>query len=327
MISSSSAGTVTSLIKNTDTDEQSETPPPSSTSKIFGSLVSEVKLNYKTIFNACVNAIGTLISTTYWIGQLTDDMANLDGEGADEYFADMSSLGLPMGVGFGLLITVGSVYAHYILNTNSTYAIKHQNYLIRADDADPRIALSWVQKFLLSLDFLSHAADSAGPALLIISVGTNDPSRLSKILAQTIATLIGSYSAATDAVTCGHNMRIHNRNVLLDSLQPKDTPAYLQAQFYQQEMRELQKIYASINPLAVAKFKQAEILLSEAADELEAAENAIVRRDGIQEFGLYKRPQVNSLTLEVETEEQRYHLLASKDETDNSPTLSSRRKA
>ncbi len=309
------------MIISTDTDGQTKNITYSSSSKMLSSFYTEVRQNYKTIFNACVNAIGTLISTTYWIAQMTDDLADLDGEGADEFFADMSAVGLPVGVVLGFFVTVGSVYAHYILNTNSTHEIKHKNYLIHSDDDDPRIALSIFQKILLALDFLSHAADSAGPALLIISVGANDPSRLTKILAQTISSLIGCYSATTDAITCGHNIRIHNKNVILDALTPEETPAYLQAQFYQQEAAQLKKLYAG-HPRAVLWFKKIEEVCEEAAADLEADEYAAKRPEGSEEFRLFRRlPHRRIKSDEQEGDPQAYHLLAANDHDDTSTSL------
>jgi hypothetical protein len=309
------------MISHTDTDEQIETLTTPPSSKMFSSFVTEVKLNYKTIFNACVNAIGTLISTTYWIAQMTDDIADLDGEGADEYFADMSAVGLPVGVVLGFFVTIGSVYAHYILNTNSTHEIKHKNYLIHSDDDDPRIALSILQKILLGLDFLSHAADSAGPALLIISVGANDPSRLTKILAQTISSLIGCYSATTDAITCGHNIRIHNKNVILDALTPEETPASMQAQFYQQEAVQLARLYSS-NPRAVFWFNKLKAVCEEAAIDLQTEEQTIKRPESIEEFRLHRRlPHKRLQPAEQEADPQAYHLLVPKDD-DDTPSAS-----
>jgi len=309
------------MVSNTDTDSSAQSAPViSSTSRILGMFVTEVKQNYKTLINACVNACGSLISTTYWIAQITDVIADLDGEGQDEFFADMSIVGLPVGLVLSVFITVGSVYAHYILNTNSTYAIKHRQYSIRADDTDsemdPRIALTLLQKILLTLDFFSHAADGAGPALFVYSLATTDPSRISKIYAQLIASFVGSVAAFADATTCGHNMRLHNKNVMLDSLKPQDTPAHMHALFFSHELDKLKAQFEN-DPIAYAIFTEAAAKLNAGAELLQSMN--FNREQQLQWLSpARRRPQI---TIEVDgSDEDHYHLLAPHKDEINSPS-------
>jgi hypothetical protein len=296
------------MFSSTDKKEQSP-KQPSSTSRIFKSFTTEVRLNYKTIINACVNACGSMISATYWLAQMSDDIDGLDGQGADKFVADMSIVGLPLGVGFALLITFGSVYAHYILNTNSNFAAQSRRFSLPFDDDDPdikaRIALTPFQRVMLFLDFFSHTADGAGPVLLIYSVGVGDPARISRIESQIVATLIGSLAAIADVITCGHNMRLHNKNVILDNTPSIDGSPHMLAGFFGGIMRKLEDSFTGNKPRAAEFFGKIADLLEEAAVELEADDLPAPHQGKIYE-----------ITREEEEEEDsaEYHLIVNDEE-------------
>jgi hypothetical protein len=266
-------------------NDKSEPDPEekqSAPSRIFYAVVRETKNNANAILNALVNAIGSMSTSLYWLAQYVDILANLDGEGDDELFAEMSVLGLPIGVVLALIITTGSVYAHYILNTNSTYAVHHKDDIMQPEVdnilLEKVIELSRWQKFFWILDFISHTGDGAGTGLFVFSLFNRDPDRATKIYAQIVATIFGAVAARSDAITCGHNMRLHNRNKFFDSQRTPDTTAAMYCTFFANIFDKLAERFAD-DSIAQQIFTDIADILNAGATKLETL--PVPRRDVI----------------------------------------------
>jgi hypothetical protein len=231
--------------------------PRSSTSRIFSSFMTEIRTNPRIIANIIGNAIGTLTNISILMAGAVDILAGLDGAGADEFVEDMSLPGFIFGLTIALLVTPCSVYAHYILNTNSTYTNRDRQYMLTPDSndsiIDPRIALTREQTALLWLDYISHAGDYAITGLYVCYLASKDPTMMEKIFAQVLSCLGGMYAGLSDFDTCRHNMRIHNKNVLLDEEKPVEITPAMQMDFYAEVFKNLQTRYAN-DPKATKAF-------------------------------------------------------------------------
>jgi hypothetical protein len=233
----------------------------SSTSRIYSSFVTEVKTNPRIIANIIGNAIGTLTNIAILMAGALDILAGLDGAGADEFVEDMSLPGFIFGMTIALIVTPCSVYAHYILNTNSTYANRDRQYMLTPDSndsiIDPRIELTREQTVLLWLDYISHAGDYAITGLYVCYLASKDPTMMEKIFAQVLSTIGGMYAGLSDFDTCRHNMRIHNKNVLVDEEKNVEITPTMELDFYAEVFKKLQVKYAN-DPRAIKAFQRME---------------------------------------------------------------------
>lgn len=211
------------LVDSSSSSESSANPPPASTtSSVFNFLRQTVKDHGFVIFNGFWDGASKFINNGFWIAQIIDLIGNFNEE-EDKYFADMSFPGFMTGLLLSLLFTSGSLYAHFILNSNPTHAAKKVSYAEEEHihEFDPRIQPNWIQSILLWLDAVSHTGDGAGTGLLIFSLATanSTPVRADKITALILSTIGGAISAKANTKTCWHNMRLHNKGSLLNSQQ------------------------------------------------------------------------------------------------------------
>ena len=76
-----------------------------------------------TIFGAAGEAVASFISDAYWLGGLIDLMAQLDEGGVG-----LSWYGLGIGCALSLGLTIGSVYAHSVVNINHQEGHAHEHH-------------------------------------------------------------------------------------------------------------------------------------------------------------------------------------------------------
>jgi hypothetical protein len=297
----------------------------SSTAGIFSSLRSSVSTfktrsaelgswlckavadNRWTILNAAGNGVGSLITACYYVDAIVDIFADLDGQGNDEFVADLSLPGFATGITMAVLITSGSIYAHFVLNTNSTWAIKHRIYSQGENESeiDSRIELSSGQTFFRWLDYFSHVADNATTYIFIFNFVIRDPSREEKIIYMLATTASGILSSMQDWITCGHNMRLHNRNRLMDEKQLQNVTAVMRFNFIKHEYFKQFKEYALANDAASAALFQ---------DADQALDGVMQKYVSLQQSSLRRR------TIAFDTEETTdYQLLENGEEEASIP--------
>jgi hypothetical protein len=298
------------IMKITEAESKSEVntdTPRSSTSRIFSSFMTEVRTNPRIVANIIGNAIGTLTNITILMAGAVDILAGLDGAGADEFVEDMSLPGFIFGLTIALLVTPCSVYAHYILNTNSTYANRDRQYLLTPDSndsiIDPRIALTREQSALLWLDYISHAGDYAITGLYVCYLASKDPTMTEKIFAQVLSTLGGMYAGLSDFDTCRHNMRIHNKNVLIDEEKPQEITPAMQLDFYAEVFRKLQIKYAN------------DAKASEAFINMERQSHELSRH--LRGRGIHRRANIDEVRSATGEDETQYRLLETNEQQED----------
>jgi hypothetical protein len=206
---------------------QTKPTQTSSTYRMFNSFRSTMRSHGFVIFNCAWDAVSKLVTNAYWISQAVDLINGEDGQGNDAYFANMSFAGFYIGGSLSLVFSIGSIYSHYVLNTNATHANAHRKYVVQEEEIDSEIdnraEISCLQTMLLCLDAISHTGDGAGTGLALYNLGQPDPEHLEKLFILIGATIGGMLSAQANATTCWHNMRLHNKNVILDSRHQGET--------------------------------------------------------------------------------------------------------
>ncbi len=175
-----------------------------------------------TKLGATGEAVASFISDAYWLGGLIDLIAQLD-----ENSVGLSWYGLGIGCALSFGLTVGSVYAHSVVNINHQEGHIHQAYdehlhgpqrpqINSATEDTPIMArlanqeedsLTTMQKLALASDFISHIGDIAGPITFVAEIAAKDRmSSWATALVQCGATLFGAAASVAGVRTCKNNM-------------------------------------------------------------------------------------------------------------------------
>jgi hypothetical protein len=168
----------------------------------------------KWIFlNSIGQALSASVNNAYWLAQAWDIFTANEGENKEEYFIGLSFYAFVAGVSISPIITLGSIYSHYILNTVSTHLDTHQPDKTDEEEMknDPRSKLSAWQRVLHAFDYISHTSDNAGTPIFIFSMALPNANTQEKIISQCIATFCGAMFAVADSITCYNNIRLYNQ--------------------------------------------------------------------------------------------------------------------
>lgn len=189
----------------------------------------EKKADAWTKIGAAGEAAASFISDAYWLGGLIDLAAQLDDVGVG-----LSWYGLGFGSALSLLLTVGSVYSHTIVNINhqdKNHATdcehhheeptksnvnededKHIQQKLLTGKGETKPTLSIPQKLALVSDFVSHTGDIAGPITFIANIASQSALPVwGKALVQCGATLFGGVSSVAGVRTCKNSMLKANK--------------------------------------------------------------------------------------------------------------------
>lgn len=165
--------------------------------------VPSIEADFWTKLTTSSDTVSSFLANSYWLGEGVDSCFPTN----KPYFEKLSVYGFSFGLGLGGLASLGTLYAHFILNRNHQ---KHNGKT--AVDPNYTPTLTYWQKAALALDAISHTGDSASSWVILSNLAMKSPSQEVKILVQCLATLIGAIGSRANVRTCKNSMLENNCN-------------------------------------------------------------------------------------------------------------------
>jgi hypothetical protein len=157
----------------------------------------------------------SFISDAYWLGNCLDIAIGLEAK-----TLGLSHYGLGLGIALAIISAGGAAYSHRALNTHhqnpkATSSATRGKQLLgsvrsvdHVDEEAPlnpkeHAHLTWLEKFALVGDFISHTGDIAGPITFVVNLASHQAlPRWGKIVTQCAASFFGGFASVANVRTC-----------------------------------------------------------------------------------------------------------------------------